>query len=549
MRKQKTNRRIALILALLYSVVLFAPLANAGLPVLVWAAAEAVVPIVVHAVGRAVTTMVGVAAGDASFASVFATFRNAIGLIEIAVAADRIVQIQVSRQEPIDHNLVEGIFWDVSSQVWGWNGKTPRLNGYAESVPAAMQAAINAIREVIPTDYDCVARIQEQSSAKYFTRGNSITCANGFVLSDSVIPGHYGEPLSHDKFYVDIRTNANGGPTTGRAPDGKVTIERMPSLEDAPLDPYGMPVQASNYMPAWKFDYNDPDIDYGPMHLPLLPARSITPVYQGFQEVSVDHPANFTYGRFPPDRLDPLHVTDESERYRYLRADGTIDTDCCLDPSGKFINGERGVVSNFFPKITMPYAHVYGPGNQQGLNIELGATHQSVYLRATHAVSASTSSVRLVRTNALGVPIEFFDSVVPATVGQIPSLAQLYPVSLAGPLPLALPNQISIAFPSDYVRDISVSAAKTALIGSVDIADPQANDEFDTIFFGETFKDLLAWRVPGHASQCPTLPIDWEGGTFVIDSHCQLIADHWSEFMFVMRLLYTLAALYIVLRA
>lgn len=63
------------------------------------------------------------------------------------------------------------------------------------------------------------------------------------------------------------------------------------------------------------------------------------------------------------------------------------------------------------------------------------------------------------------------------------------------------------------------------------------------------FTGLRGWRLPAHASQCPTSSFSWNGNTYTFDAHCQLATDHFAMFNGVMVLVFSISALFIVLRA
>ncbi|MBZ0307478.1 MAG: hypothetical protein K8I82_15535, partial [Anaerolineae bacterium] len=63
------------------------------------------------------------------------------------------------------------------------------------------------------------------------------------------------------------------------------------------------------------------------------------------------------------------------------------------------------------------------------------------------------------------------------------------------------------------------------------------------------FTGLRGWQLPAHVSQCPTSSFAWNGNTYTFDAHCQLANDHFAMFNGVMVLIFSVSALFIVLRA
>ena len=82
------------------------------------------------------------------------------------------------------------------------------------------------------------------------------------------------------------------------------------------------------------------------------------------------------------------------------------------------------------------------------------------------------------------------------------------------------------------------------------VDDPTFDEsKFNDAYFKGVFSDLLSWELPGHSSECPTSSFDWMGTTYVIDAHCDLLNAHRSELSTAMVLVFTLSALFIVLKA
>lgn len=141
--------------------------------------------------------------------------------------------------------------------------------------------------------------------------------------------------------------------------------------------------------------------------------------------------------------------------------------------------------------------------------------------------------------------------------------------ALANPGVLSAPGggsgsgSTTVEFPSDYSRSGEAQLAATSINDALgpkldkitetgsDPADPlqpQAS-EFDQQFFSGTFNNLLGWQLPAHSSQCPTSSFSWENRTFTLDSHCQLVNNHFSVLASVMAVVWTVLALLIVLGA
>lgn len=64
-----------------------------------------------------------------------------------------------------------------------------------------------------------------------------------------------------------------------------------------------------------------------------------------------------------------------------------------------------------------------------------------------------------------------------------------------------------------------------------------------------SFLGLRGWTLPPHSSQCPTSSFSWNGNTYEFNAHCQLISDHFAAFRGVMTLIFSVSALFVVLKA
>lgn len=110
---------------------------------------------------------------------------------------------------------------------------------------------------------------------------------------------------------------------------------------------------------------------------------------------------------------------------------------------------------------------------------------------------------------------------------------------------------IDLQWPSDYAR---TGEAKTAADSITDLLKPATEVNDPTVpdwadHWGATFNPLKAWSMPGHSSQCPVAGFGWNGVTYTIDSHCQLITDHWSALQTASVVVWVISALWILLGA
>lgn len=119
-------------------------------------------------------------------------------------------------------------------------------------------------------------------------------------------------------------------------------------------------------------------------------------------------------------------------------------------------------------------------------------------------------------------------------------------------------KQPILQFPDDYAREPTTQAIKSGveqlhrdLTDTTTLDDPAipGSQEFTDSFFKDAFTGLKGWQLPAHSSQCPTGALDLFGEHLVIDAHCTLISNHWSALQAAMAVVWTLMALFIVLRA
>ena len=123
-------------------------------------------------------------------------------------------------------------------------------------------------------------------------------------------------------------------------------------------------------------------------------------------------------------------------------------------------------------------------------------------------------------------------------------------------------NDKPITFPDDYSREATQQAVltklgeiKTSVDNLTKAADPPADpvaltsDDITGVFFSDTFTTLRAWQLPARAVACPTWSFSVFSHSYTIDAHCALIENQRAFFSSIMLLVWSLAALFIVLGA
>ncbi len=124
------------------------------------------------------------------------------------------------------------------------------------------------------------------------------------------------------------------------------------------------------------------------------------------------------------------------------------------------------------------------------------------------------------------------------------------------------PTSSQQSFPDDYSREQTqqsvlsklgeVKTAVTDLTKSSDApSDPVAMtaDDITSVFFPDTFTSLRSWQLPARAVSCPTWSFSVFSHSYTIDAHCSLIEQQRGFFSSIMLLVWSLAALFIVLGA
>lgn len=120
-------------------------------------------------------------------------------------------------------------------------------------------------------------------------------------------------------------------------------------------------------------------------------------------------------------------------------------------------------------------------------------------------------------------------------------------------------------FPSDYARSGEATSAANGLGTKLDslhgdlsnttnTTDPTEPTVANMPGWGNTFTNLVSWQLPAHSSACPTPSLDLSnvlgaGKVFSFDAHCTLINNHFQALNAAMTVVWSMLALFIVLRA
>jgi hypothetical protein len=86
----------------------------------------------------------------------------------------------------------------------------------------------------------------------------------------------------------------------------------------------------------------------------------------------------------------------------------------------------------------------------------------------------------------------------------------------------------------------------------VTVADPVLPDVSTMSTLDSTFSPLAGWQVPAHTSTCPQPKVDLSAlglGSFTISAHCDLANQYFPALRSIMAAVFTVLALFIVLRA
>lgn len=215
------------------------------------------------------------------------------------------------------------------------------------------------------------------------------------------------------------------------------------------------------------------------------------------------------------------------------------------DPDWDTVPAKKAALS---AQSSLSFAGSNAAGQATQLDLQVNASAQVQMQARTQIDAANVKSRELILSPAMD-PVSFTESVYPAT--------STAPGTAPGTSPGT--ETPTITFPDDYARQATTLASSQTLskietaLTKVDAApaDPVVPDaaEFQTAFFSGTFDALKGWRLPAHSSQCPSGSIPLFGDSFTVNAHCQLFADQSESLNAAMAVVWTIAALFIVLKA
>lgn len=207
---------------------------------------------------------------------------------------------------------------------------------------------------------------------------------------------------------------------------------------------------------------------------------------------------------------------------------------------------------------------VYAQGKNssgQPVMIEYAKNADGSKTYITHYTQSEDATQTTVKTQSVTV-----DTATGAVTGAVTGTAvgSISPGTAAGEIPtvstgtaVTSGTQVNaLVFPTDYARSGEAAQAANTVKTSVDqlkdkmtnsemVNDPTVPDWADN--WGNTFNPLKAWSMPGHTSACPVSGFEWNGVTYTMSSHCQLILDHWSGLQTASVVVWTITALFILL--
>lgn len=250
----------------------------------------------------------------------------------------------------------------------------------------------------------------------------------------------------------------------------------------------------------------------------------------------------------------------------------TVPREAVKDSKKDFVPSPSGFSPTYDPDSMPSYGSssggiVYAQGkNSSGqpvmIKYAVSADGQKAYI--THYTQSEDATQTTVKTQSITVNTST-GAVESATAGT--TTGAISPASGAGSVPtvstgtaVTSGNSSSepIVFPSDYARvgeaaqaaqvvKTAVDGVKERLTTTETVTDPLVPEWVDP--WGMTWDGLKGWRLPSHASACPSGSFSWNGSLYLINGHCQLFTDYFAEFSAVMVVIWSVLALFIVLGA
>lgn len=180
--------------------------------------------------------------------------------------------------------------------------------------------------------------------------------------------------------------------------------------------------------------------------------------------------------------------------------------------------------------------------------VNLSVEADKMVIRSSSAASAD-ALVRQATFNAEALPVAVSEQLVKNTSPD---------AAIAAATSGSNTGSQTVTFPDDYARqstlqsvDSGIATLHRDLTDSTNIDDPSIPEQsqFTDNFFADTFDGLKGWSLPGHSSQCPAGTFTWNSTSYTFDAHCQLVNNHFGALQASMAVVWTLLALFIVLKA
>lgn len=194
-----------------------------------------------------------------------------------------------------------------------------------------------------------------------------------------------------------------------------------------------------------------------------------------------------------------------------------------------------------------------------------GGSNVEIYEPVTNAVGDTGTKKVVISVSPSGTVTGKTQTTTGEQLGQDPAtgLPVLNPAPSGTTFNPSSPSGSAITFPSDYARTGEASNAADGIKTKLDtlhgdlssttnIGDPVEPTSGDMPGWGSTFSGLLGWQLPAHGSSCPTPSLDlaFMGlGSHAMTMHCTLINNHFDALNAAMMVVWTVLALFVVLRA